>query len=148
MRPHGDIKCVRSDQGTEFTSAVFESLLIKNKIQHQKSAPYSPHQNGTIERSWRTIFEMARCLLKQASLPKHMWPYAVMCSTYIRNRCYNHRIECTPFEIFTGSKPDISNMHAFESLCYAYIQNPEKLENRGEKGIFVGYERGSPAYLV
>ena len=26
----------------------FEALLIRNKI-HERSAPYSPHQNGTVE---------------------------------------------------------------------------------------------------
>ena len=41
-RPYGDIKCVRSDGGGEFSSEIFEALLIKNKIKHEKSAPYSP----------------------------------------------------------------------------------------------------------
>ena len=60
VRPHGDVKCVRSDEGGEFTSQVFETLLTKNRIKQEFSAPCSPHQNGTAERSWRTIFEMAR----------------------------------------------------------------------------------------
>ena len=38
-------------------------------------------------------------------------------------------------------------MHAFGSTCYAYVQNAKKLEARS-KGIFVGYDRESPAYLV
>ena len=69
-------------------------------------------------------------------------------AAYIRNRCYVDRINKTPFEMFTGKKPDISNMHTFGTTCYAYIQNPKKLEARSEEGVFIGYDTRSPAYLV
>ena len=39
-------------------------------------------------------------------------------------------------------------MYQFGSICYAHVQNPEKLDDSGEKGIFVGYNKYSPAYLV
>ena len=39
-------------------------------------------------------------------------------------------------------------MHLFGSICYAYVQNPKKLDDRGEKGIFVGYNKYSLAYLI
>ena len=139
---------VRTDQGTEFTSGVFESVLIENKINHQKTSPYSPHQNSTIERARRTIFEIARCILKETNLPKYMWSYAIMSLTYIRNRCYDNRIGTTPYKIFTGTKPNLLNMHLFGSICYTHVQNPKKLDDRGEKGIFVGYDKYNPAYLV
>ncbi|PIK57781.1 hypothetical protein BSL78_05307 [Apostichopus japonicus] len=148
IAPHGSVKCIRSDQGGEFVSKAFESLLVKNHIKHEKSAPYSPHQNGTAERAWRSLFEMARCLLLQSQLPKALWTYAVMFSAYVRNRCYNSRLQKTPFELFTGQKPNISGMHVFGTICYAYIQNKKKLDARSERGIFIGYDKGSPAYLV
>ena len=39
-------------------------------------------------------------------------------------------------------------MHIFGTTCYAYGQNTKKLDARSEKGEFVGYDKGSPAYLV
>ena len=48
----------------------------------------------------------------------------------------------------TGRKPDLSKMHIFRTTCYAYVQNTKRLEARSEKGVFVGYDKGSPAYLV
>ena len=112
------------------------------------SAPYSPHQNGTIERAWRSIFEMARCMLIESKLSKSLWTYAVMTAAYIRNRCYNDRLKKTPFEAFVKEKPDVKNMHAFGSIYYAYILKKKKLDVRSEKCIFVGYDEGSPVYLV
>ena len=72
VAPYGTIKCIRSDNETEFTCEKFRSLLVKNQIKHENSAPYSPHQNGTVERAWRSLFYMARCLLLEANLPKNV----------------------------------------------------------------------------
>ena len=58
------------------------------------------------------------------------------------------RLGKTPFEALTGKQPNLSNMHVFGSTCYAYGQNAKKLDARSQKGIFLGYDRGSPAYLV
>ena len=146
--PYGTVKRLRSDNGGEYISDEFKSLLLKNKVKHEFSAPYSPHQNGTAERAWRSLFDMGRCLLIEAELPKQLWTYAVMTSAHIRNRCYNPRTSKTPYEGLTGITPNLSNMHVFGSVCHAYVQNKTKLDARAEKGISVGYDRSSPAFLV
>ena len=148
VAPYGKVKRLRSDNGGEFSSQKFKTLLREHSIRHETSAPYSPHQNGTAERAWRSLFNMARCLLLDAKLPKRMWTYAVMASVYIRNRCFNPRLGKTPYEALIGKQPNLSGMHVFGSTCYAFIQNAKKLDARSRKGIFVGYDKGSPSYLV
>lgn len=79
---------------------------------------------------------MARCLLLKSKLPKILWTYyAVMTAAYIRNQCYKMRTKKTAFEVFTGKKPNINNMHAFGAVCYAYVQSKKKLDARSEKAI-------------
>lgn len=90
LTPYRDIKCIRSDNGTEF-----KALLTKNRIRHETSAPYSPHQNGTAERGWRTIYEMSRGLLMQSKLPEKLWNNAMQTSAYVRNRCYSRSTKKT-----------------------------------------------------
>ena len=148
VSPYGNVKCIRTDNGTEFTAKCFKDLLVKNAIKHEFTAPYSPHQNGTVERSWRTIYDMARCILLHANLPKTLWTYAVKTSAYIRNRCFNPRTGKTPYEMFTDNKPNLRNMHIFGTVCYSYKQEKKKLDPRSERGIFLGYDGQSPAYLV
>lgn len=148
VAPYGKIKCIRSDNGTEFTRQEFQSLIRSNGIRHETSAPYSPHQNGTAERGWRTLFEMSRCMLLESNLPKQLWTYAVQTAAQIRNRCYSKRLEQIPFRVFTGKTPNLSNMRIFGSECYVYKQDKKKLDSRCEKGIFVGYDKYSPAYNV
>lgn len=84
VAPYGTVKCIRSDNGTEFTNREFQSLLRKNKIRHETSCPYSPQQNGIAEREGRTLFEMARCMLIDSDLPKSLWHYAVQEAAYTR----------------------------------------------------------------
>lgn len=145
---YGKIKRFRCDNGGEFTSNEFKKMLVENQIKQEFSAPYSPHQNGTAERMWRTLFEMARCLLFQANLPKVMWNYAIRVAAYTRNRCYNPRINMTPFEKLTSKKPNLQNLHIFGSQCFSYIEDKKKLDPRCKEGIFVGYDVSSPAYLI
>ena len=142
MAPYGRVKSIRSDQGGEFESKEIHKLFLDNKFVHERSAPHSPHQNGTAERQWRTLFEMSGCLLIDSKLPKSLWPYALMCSSFIRNRCFNTRLTMTPLE------PNLAKMHTFGKACFAMVQNPKKLSDKAEKGIFVGYDKRSPAYTV
>ena len=146
--PYGSVKRLRTDNGTEFSNSEFRTLLIKNRIKHEFSSPYSPHQNGTVERSWRSLFDMARCLIIEAKLPKELWTYAVKASAYIRNRCFSPRTGKTAYEMMTNIKPNLGNMHIFGTVCYAYVQEKKKLDPRSEQGIFIGYDSESPAYLV
>ena len=86
VAPYGTVKCIRSDNGTEFTNSEFQTLLRKNKIRHETSCPYSSHQNGTAEREGRTLFEMARCKLIDSDLPKSLWHYAIQEAAYTRKQ--------------------------------------------------------------
>lgn len=90
---------------------------------------------------------MGRCLLLQANLGKEFWPYAGMAATYIRNQCFNNCLKQTAYFAITGKKPNLSNMRVFGSEFDAYKQNKKKLDPRCTKGSFLGYDRGSPAYL-
>ena len=84
----------------------------------------------------------------ESNLPKTFWTYAVMTSVHIQNRCFNPRLGKTTYETFTGRKPNVSNMHVFGTVCFAHVQSPKKLDARSEQGIFIGYDKESPAFLV
>ena len=145
----GKIKRLRTDNGGEYMEGSFKDLLVQHSIKHERSAPYTPQQNGTAERSWRTSFDMARCLLLDSRLPKNLWTYALSTSGYTRNRCFQKRTACTPYELFTGKKPNIRNMAPFGSKCFVVVdKHKRKLDDRSYEGTFIGYDRESPAFLI
>jgi transposase InsO family protein len=58
------LRVLRTDNGHEFTAVEFASYCADECVQRHYSVPYSPQQNGDVERRNHTIVEMARPLLK------------------------------------------------------------------------------------
>jgi len=56
------IKVIRSDNGLEFTNTESIIFFQSKGIHHQKSCPYTPQQNGVVERKHKYILETARAL--------------------------------------------------------------------------------------
>ncbi|KAJ9542022.1 hypothetical protein OSB04_028528 [Centaurea solstitialis] len=59
-----EIKTFHTDKGGEFTSNDFNRLWNEEGVAKMLTAPYSPQQNGIVERRNRTLIEMTRCLMK------------------------------------------------------------------------------------
>ncbi|KAM1484192.1 hypothetical protein EV2_037025 [Malus domestica] len=142
---------VRSNRGGEYTSNAFQAYCKEQEIRHQLTTAYTPQQNGIAERKNRTIIDMARSMLKEKNLPKELWAKAVACSIYLLNRCPTKSVKrMTPQEAWSGYKPNVAHLRVFG--CVAYAQVPEakrrKLDNRGEKCVFVGYSEESKAYKL
>jgi transposase InsO family protein len=57
------IKKIRSDNGTEFKNSQIEGFLEDEGIKHEFYSPYTPQQNGVVERKNRTLLDMARTML-------------------------------------------------------------------------------------
>jgi transposase InsO family protein len=57
----------------EFNSTAFSDFCEENGVKHFTTVPYTPQQNGVVERRNQTIVEMARCLLKAMAVPGPFW---------------------------------------------------------------------------
>jgi transposase InsO family protein len=67
------IKKIRSDNGTEFKNSQIEGFLEEEGIKHEFSSPYTPQQNGIVERKNRTLLDMARTMLDEYKTPDQFW---------------------------------------------------------------------------
>jgi transposase InsO family protein len=63
------IKKIRSDNGTEFKNSQIEGFLEEEGIKHEFSSPYTPQQNGIVERKNRTLLDIARTMLDEYKTP-------------------------------------------------------------------------------
>lgn len=108
--PNSKVKSLRSDNGGEYTSKLFERFCSENQIKREFTIARTPEQNGVAERTWRTLFDMARTMLKEANLDQKWWARAVITAIYIKKRILSSSIQkkATAFKLFTGKKPDIS----------------------------------------
>ncbi|TPX33544.1 hypothetical protein SeLEV6574_g08372, partial [Synchytrium endobioticum] len=55
-------------------------------LRTDRSAPYTPMQNGVAEKLNRVIMDMTKALLKHSGLPEGLWVEAVITASYLRNR--------------------------------------------------------------
>ena len=62
------IKCLRTDNGGEFFSNDFDTFFKDCGIKRENITPYSPQQNGVVEKMNRTLMEKARSMLSGARI--------------------------------------------------------------------------------
>jgi len=142
---------VRSDHGGEFENESFEIFCEKHGIVLEFSSPRTPQQNGVVEKKNRILQEMARTMIHENNLAKHLWAEAVNTACYLQNIIYIRPIlEKTTYELFKGRRPNISYFHQFGCTCYI-LNNKlylKKFDAKAQRGIFVGYSERSKAYKV
>jgi hypothetical protein len=51
----------------------------------QHTSPYTPQQNGVVERKNCTLKEMENCMVQSNELSPHFWAKAIKCANYIVN---------------------------------------------------------------
>jgi transposase InsO family protein len=59
------IRAICSDNGLEFKNSHFETFCHDFGLEHQFSSPYTPPQNGLVEKKNRYLCEMARMMLDE-----------------------------------------------------------------------------------
>jgi transposase InsO family protein len=84
---------LQTDRGGEFTSKEFMEYCAADGVHRQLTAPYSPQQNGVVERRNAMVAGTARCLLKAKGLPAWFWGEAVNTAVYLLNRVPTKAVE-------------------------------------------------------
>ena len=143
------IKCLRSDNGREFTSKLFQQYCDENGIKRQFSTARTPQKNGVAERKNRIVQEMGRSMLKGSKLDEKLCVQAIDTKIFIINRSLlRNNSNKTPYELWKGKPTNVKYFIIFGSKCYIKRedQNLDKFESRVDEGIFVGYSHKIKAY--
>lgn len=144
------IKCLRSDNGTEYINKMFDDLAHRSGLEYQYSIAHRQQQNGVSERSMRTLKEMCRAMLIQAKLSSSYWPFGILSATYFRNRSPSSSIDFEiPYERFFGELPKLDHIITFGSPVVIKLdQVANAFSPRGIKGIMLGYEAQHKGYTI
>jgi hypothetical protein len=145
------IKKIRSNNGKEFKNSQIEGFLEEEGIKHEFSSPYTPQQNGVVERKNRTLLDMARTMLDEYKTPDRFWAEAINTTCYSINRLYLHWIlKKTSYELLTGKKPNVSYFRVFGSKCFILVKRGRKYKFAPKvvEGFLLGYDSNTMAYRV
>nr|GEV13381.1 hypothetical protein [Tanacetum cinerariifolium] len=113
-----------------------------------RTAPYTPQQNGVAERKNGVLQDIINAMLVSANLPKNLWGEALLTTCHVSNRIIAKKLKVSPYEIWKGRKPNISYFRVFGYLAYYKVPlpNTSKLRPRGLKSVFVRYAKDSKSY--
>ncbi|CAJ2658384.1 unnamed protein product [Trifolium pratense] len=145
------IKCLRTNRGGEFTSAMFNDFCSSQGIKRQLTAAYTPQQNGVSERKNRTLLNMVRSMLSCREVPKRFWPEAVNWATHVMNRCPTFAVKnITPEEAWSGHKPSVKYFRIFGCVAHVHIPDAQrkKLDKKSIRCIHLGVSEESKAYKL
>ncbi|GJR12648.1 retrovirus-related pol polyprotein from transposon TNT 1-94 [Tanacetum coccineum] len=123
------------------------NLLSKNNIVNGL-----PKLKFVKDHLWnRTLVEAARTMLSAAKFPLFFWAKAIATTCFTQNcSLVIPQHEKTPYHIINARKPSVKFFHIFGSLCYIVRdgENLDKMKEKGDACIFVGYSTQSKAYRV
>jgi hypothetical protein len=144
------IKFLRIDRGGEHFPHKFPTFCEEHGIVHQKSASYTPQQNGLTERKNMTLVNMVNCMILSAKLHFNLWGETLLTTCHVHNRVSSIKMQVSPYKLWNDKKPNLNYLRVWE--CLAFYRVPDlkrtKLGLRAIKNVFVGYAENSKAYRL
>jgi len=148
------LKILRMDNGTEFLGEV-QQWMGNLGISRQRTAPYNPQQNGKMEQWHKDMADGIRTLLLDYRMPAAFWAEALRHVVWVKVRVVHSSLEgdLTPFEAWTGRKPDLAMARVWGSMGCVRLNAPDehkggKLGPRGVMCICLGVDEEAKAWRM
>jgi hypothetical protein len=143
------VKSLQCDNGGEFDNTTSRLYFLSKGMHLRMSCPHTSQQNGKAERAIRTINNMVRSLLFQASMPPIYWVEALHTSTHLLNLHPTKTLRNqTPHEYLHKTPPQYADLRVFGCLCYPNLSATaaNKLAPRSTACVFLGYPSNHKGY--
>ena len=105
--PQYEVRCIRTDNGTEFHNKLWDDYLRERMISRDEVAPYSPQSNGFAESTNLQLKFRAKCLLLPTDTinDSTLYDYAIVYAAYLLNRTVNIRKVRHPLNCYSIGCP-------------------------------------------
>ena len=140
----------RTDNAPELISNDFTTWLGIKGITPEYTVPFSSSMNGVAERSIGEGTIRMLLSLVDSGLPTYLWGEALKHGINIKNSTSTRSragIDVTPHEAWSGTKPNLADLHAFGDWFAVYLppdQRPRgKLSPAGEMMRYLGHDAAS-----
>jgi transposase InsO family protein len=143
------IKCLRYDNGGEFTSKEFMDYCSSHGIKRKFFIARTLQHNGVVERKKKTVQEMARTMIMDSKLTDIFWTQVVHTTVHIQNKVMlRNNTDKTPYELLKGRPANVKHLKVFGSKFYIKREDGRmgKFDFHVEKGILVGYSSTRKSY--
>ena len=117
-------------------------------IVSQYTMPETPEHNGVAERCNKTLKDMMRSMVSRCNLLEFLWGEALKTILYILNIVPSKSVPKTPFELWTGRKPNLNHLRVWGYPTKVKIYNPlqKKTDPKTSCFFFIGYPDHAKGY--
>jgi hypothetical protein len=133
---------IRTDEGGElWGSHNFQRMCKDSGFILQPTASDASFQNSMAKRPNHTYGDMMWSMLNAAQLGPEYWSWALLHAVYLKNRIPHRAIGITPYQAYTGKKPNLKHLRIFGSPVVSRLpsRRPAKLDSHTSGGIFLGF---------
>jgi hypothetical protein len=127
------LRFLRLDRGGENVSHSLQQRCENLGIEIIYTATDQHQQNGLAEVGNRIILEKLSPVMISSGLPLKWWPFVLRTCNYIRNLSPVAGKDVTPWEAWTGEKPDLRHLRVIGSKGYALIPPAKRKKRRWKK---------------
>src|SRR4051795_12782307 len=85
-------------------------------------------------------------MMSLTDLPLLFWGYALETAAFTLNRAPSKSVETTQYELWFSKKPKLSFLKVWGCDAYVKRLQPDKLEPKSEKCVFIGYPKETVGY--
>ena len=85
-------------------------------------------------------------MMSLTDLPLSFWGYALETAAFTLNRAPSKSVETTPYELWFHKKPKLSFLKVWGCDAYVKKLQPDKLEPKSDKCVFIGYPKKTIGY--
>lgn len=145
------LRCDSSKENKKLQDRLEQDDVIFTQVEF--TAPYTPQQNGVVERKFATLYSKIRAMLIRARLPDDLrtklWAEYAATATFVENLIFCDDKSEPPYKLFYGSIPNrVKKLRVFGEINIVANQTSKgtktKLDNCGYPCIFVGYPPNLP----
>ncbi|CAL8998283.1 unnamed protein product [Prunus brigantina] len=144
---------ISTPSGARWFVTFIDDCTQAHGIEHQRTCPYTPQQNGVAERKNRHLLEVVRASLFDAQMPRFFWGEAVCSAVYLINRVPSSVLNFqTPLQALLQfcalhSTPNLEpRVFGCVTFVHLYTHQRNKLEPRALKCVFIGYAQHQKGY--
>ena len=142
--PQYEVRCIRTDNGTEFHNKLWDDYLYERRISRDEIASYSPQSNGFAGSTNHQLKLRSKCLLLPTDTidDSILYDYAIVYTAYLLNRVVNIRKGKTPFGLLFHRMPTMKNIIRFGTDVIVKLPRESIIKSRSNLdagcGTFLG----------
>jgi transposase InsO family protein len=142
IQKRGLPRALLTDNGAAMVSDEFTAGLLSLSIVHEKTLPYSPHQNGKQERLWATMEGRLMEMLEGVELTLDFLNEATQAWMEIEyNRTVHRELSMSPVERFSKSPDVLRGSPSSQAIHEAFRLQTTRVQRQGDGTISLGGQR-------